>query len=112
MADGSSLGTNFDVAGTILTIKENVIFAENVIIRGGGHKFMRTDIPIKEQGNFPITSLVIDSDVWVGTNVIILGKVSKIGKGAVIGAGSVVTKDVPEYAIVAGNPAIVRRYRK
>lgn len=53
---------------------------------------------------------IIKNDVWVGANVIILGGVS-IGNGAVIGAGSVVTKDVPDYAVVAGNPAKIIRYR-
>lgn len=52
----------------------------------------------------------LGSDVWVGANAIILDGVS-IGDGAVVGAGSVVTKDVPDYAIVAGNPARIIRYR-
>lgn len=56
-------------------------------------------------------SLEIGDDVWVGANVIILPSVKKIGTGAIIGAGSVVTKDVDNYAIVAGNPAKVIRYR-
>jgi virginiamycin A acetyltransferase len=47
----------------------------------------------------------IGHDVWIGDWVIILPKVSKIGNGAIIGAGSVVTKDVPAYSIVSGNPA-------
>ena len=51
-----------------------------------------------------------DGSALVGANVIILKNVT-ISKGAVIGAGSVVTKDVPSYAIVAGNPAKVLRYR-
>ncbi len=54
--------------------------------------------------------VVIGNDVWIGYNVIIISGVS-IGDGAAIGAGSVVTKDVPPYAIVAGNPARLVRYR-
>jgi len=50
-------------------------------------------------------------DVWVGANTVILDGVT-IGKGAVLGASSVVTKDVPEYAVVVGNPAKVVKYRK
>ena len=53
---------------------------------------------------------VIGSDVWIGRNAIILPGL-KIGHGAVVGAGAVVTKDVPPYAIVAGNPAKVLRRR-
>jgi virginiamycin A acetyltransferase len=49
--------------------------------------------------------LVIGDDVWIGHNAMILPGCKAIGRGAVIGAGAVVTKDVPAYAIVAGNPA-------
>ena len=55
--------------------------------------------------------LTIGNDVWVGANVVILPGCEKIGDGACIGAGSIVTKDVPPYAIVAGNPAKLIRYR-
>jgi acetyltransferase-like isoleucine patch superfamily enzyme len=54
--------------------------------------------------------VVIKDFVWVGCHAIILGGVT-IGEGAIIGAGSVVTKDVPDYAIVGGNPAKVIRWR-
>ena len=54
--------------------------------------------------------VVIKDFVWCGANVTILPGVT-IGEGAVIGAGSVVTKDVPDYAVVAGNPAKVIKYR-
>jgi len=52
----------------------------------------------------------IGNDVWIGRSAIILSGVN-VGNGAVVGAGSVVTKDVPPYAIVAGNPARLIRYR-
>ena len=55
--------------------------------------------------------LEVMNDVWIGCNVTILSGCKKIGNGAVVGAGSVVTHDVPPYAIVAGNPARVLRYR-
>jgi maltose O-acetyltransferase len=55
--------------------------------------------------------IVIDDDVWIGARVIILPGVH-IGTGAVIGAGAVVTKDVPAYAVVGGNPARVIKMRK
>jgi virginiamycin A acetyltransferase len=55
--------------------------------------------------------LEIGSDVWIGSNAIILPEVSKIGTGAVIGAGSVVNKDIPPYAVVLGNPARIIKYR-
>ncbi|MBL7187252.1 MAG: CatB-related O-acetyltransferase [Phycisphaerae bacterium] len=55
--------------------------------------------------------LVVGNDVWVGHNAIILPGVRRIGDGAVIGAGAVVTRDVPDYAIAVGNPAEIRKYR-
>ncbi len=57
------------------------------------------------------TKLVIGNDVWIGFNVIILPSAKVIGDGAVIGAGSVVTKDVPPFSVVAGNPAKLIRNR-
>jgi acetyltransferase-like isoleucine patch superfamily enzyme len=55
--------------------------------------------------------LEIGHDVWIGSNAIICPRVLKIGNGAIIGAGSVVTKDVPPYTILAGNPAKIIRKR-
>jgi len=57
------------------------------------------------------TKLVIENDVWVGHGAIILPSVTKIENGAIIGAGSVVTENVPPYAIVVGNPGRIVKYR-
>lgn len=54
---------------------------------------------------------VIEDDVWIGHHAIILPGCRRIGRGSVIGAGAIVTRDVPPYAIVAGNPARVLRQR-
>ena len=63
------------------------------------------------QGSVISEPLIIDDDVWIGTRVIIFSKVKRIGKGSIIGAGSIVTRDVPDFAIVGGNPAKVIRFR-
>lgn len=65
---------------------------------------------INEQG-WIAKPVIICDDVWVGANSVILPGIT-IGKGAVVGAGSVVTKDVPAYAIVMGNPAKIKKYRE
>ena len=56
--------------------------------------------------DFPWTgSMTIEDDVWIGHNVVILSGCKRIGRGAIVGAGAIVTKDVQPYTIVAGNPA-------
>lgn len=74
------------------------------------HRFDDTSRPIREQGITTRGDIVIEDDVWLGLGVYVLDGVC-IGKGAVIGAGSVVTRDIPAYAIAAGVPAKVIRYR-
>lgn len=66
-------------------------------------KFSQFELP-------PAKRVSVGSDVWIGRNAIVISGAS-IGDGAVVGAGAVVTKDVPAYAIVAGNPAKLIRYR-
>lgn len=92
-------------------IGKNVMIAPYVMILNYGHVIDDVSIPMIEQGvkHFPQT--VIEDNVWIGARAIILPGI-KIGTGAVIGAGSVVTKDVNEYSIVAGNPAKFIRSRK
>lgn len=74
------------------------------------HGFDDLDRPIRLQPEPPVRSVSIGDDVWIGTRVTILPGV-KIGTGAVIGACSVVTKDIPSYAVAVGNPARVIRQR-
>ena len=71
-----------------------------------GHRGWKQKNILPAKNNF----VIIGSDVWVGINAIILPGV-KVGDGAIIGAGAVVTHDVPAYAIVAGVPAKILRYR-
>lgn len=65
-----------------------------------------------KQGNKPATPFYICSDVWIGVRVIVQPGCKRIGRCVIIGAGSVVTKDIPDYAIVGGNPARVIKSRR
>lgn len=63
-----------------------------------------------QQGFKDLNETIIGNDVWIGERAILLAGI-KIGNGVIIGAGSVVTKNVPDYSVVAGNPAKVVRFR-
>jgi acetyltransferase-like isoleucine patch superfamily enzyme len=79
-------------------------------IVGFNHGFERVDIPIFQQ---PHTSkgIVLGDDIWVGAQVTIVDGVN-VGSHSILAGGAVVTRDVPEYAIVGGNPAKIIRMRK
>ena len=100
------------ITGNYDTFKQPLVVEEDVLFLGGGYNYERLDIPMGKQGNKPSTPLHICSDVWIGARAIILPGRKRIGKGVIIGAGSVVTKYLPDYAIVGGNPARVVKMRK
>lgn len=92
-----------------ITIGDDVMIGPKTVIWGRNHGILKGS-PMKEQPHDK-SSIIIGNDVWIGANTTILKGVN-IGNGAVVGAGSVVTKDIPEYAIVVGNPAKILKYRK
>lgn len=98
-----------------IVIKDHVMFGPNVTLITGGHTFNRvgvfmTDINDKTKNLGEDKDIILEGDNWIGANAIILRGVT-IGEGAIVGAGSVVTKNVPPYALVAGNPARIIKYR-
>ncbi len=96
-----------------IRIGNHVMFGPEVAIIGGSHntsspgRFM-TQVHDKTANDD--LGVIIEDDVWIGARAIVLRGVT-IGRGSIVGAGSIVTKSVPPYAIVAGNPAHVVRYR-
>jgi acetyltransferase-like isoleucine patch superfamily enzyme len=92
-----------------VTLEDDVLLGSHISIMNGGgqHGIERLDIPIREQpGCWP--RITIGRDSWIGDRAVIL---ADVGKHCVIGAGSVVTKPIPDYAIALGSPARIIRYR-
>lgn len=87
-----------------------VLIAPEINILGGDHRYDKPGIPIIFSERPTLPSTVIEDDVWIGARVTIMAGV-KIGRGSIIAASSVVTKDVPAYTIVAGVPAKVVKKR-
>ena len=104
--------TRIGVCNTIIgpvTIGDKVNLAQNIVISGLNHNYEDVSKSISDQG--VITKVVIiENDVWIGANSTILAGVH-IGEHVVVGAGSVVTKDIPRYTVAIGNPAkVIKRY--
>ena len=91
-------------------IGEYCSIAPNVVIVGSNHVFTDTKKNIKLQGNVN-QGIIIEDDVWIAANCTILDGI-KIGKGSIVAAGAVVSKDVDAYSIVAGVPAKIIKKRK
>ena len=109
IGDRSGVGIRCELTGPI-TIGNDVMMGPEVIIYTSGHKFDRTDIPMMDQGFTEPKAVTIGNDVWIGRRVIIMPGVT-IGDGCVIGAGAVVTKDIPDYSVAVGVPARVVKSR-
>lgn len=94
-----------------ITIGASTIIAGNCYIGGGRYYHGQLELPIMDQGSYSRGELVIGENCWIGAGAIILDGV-KLGKGVLVGAGAVVTKDTPDFAILAGSPARILRFRR
>lgn len=104
----SRIGISNTVIGPVI-LGDNINIAQNVVMSGLNHGYEDIDLPPREQ-KCSTSLITIDDDCWIGANVVITAGVN-IGKHAVIAAGSIVTKDVPPFSIVAGNPAkLIKQY--
>jgi acetyltransferase-like isoleucine patch superfamily enzyme len=90
--------------GVGVSIGNNVMIGPHCMIAAGTHDYIQVDKPMRFAGNLDKGPIIIDDDVWIGANCTISDGVH-IGKGAVIGANSVVTKNVNAFDVVAGCPA-------
>lgn len=109
IGDYSGIGRDCLVqSGT--TIGKHVMMGPEVLIFTQNHSHASIEETLDTQGFEPEEPVTIEDDVWIGARAIILPGVT-IGRGSIIGAGAIVTKDVPPYSIAAGNPARVVKTR-
>ena len=109
IGDNSGIGLGSYI-GTI-QIGNNVMIGPEVVILSLDHEYQDLEVPIRYQGFRIDRPVIIEDDVWIGTRSIILPGV-RIRQGAIIAAGSVVTKEVSNYSIVGGNPAKIIKMRR
>ena len=89
---------------------KRVLIAAYTYLVGGDHLYDRTDIPVLRQGR-TARGIEVDDNVWLGAHVVVTDG-SRVGRDAIVGAGSVVIGDIPEFHIAAGSPARVIRDRR
>lgn len=109
VGDRAQIGMNSRIDRDV-TIGDDVVMGPDVVIMSSSHAFEDPTTAINRQGADVRRPVRIGRDVWIGTRVVILPGV-EIGDGAVIGAGSIVTKNIPPYSVAVGNPARVVRQR-
>lgn len=108
IGDFTRVGLGNTLIGPV-KIGNEVILAQNVVISALNHNFEDVTMSIVHQG-VKTAPIIIGNNVWIGANSTILAG-NHIGEHVVVGAGSVVTKDIPPYCVAVGNPArIVKRY--
>lgn len=109
IGDRSRIGMGNVIIGPVY-IGNDVILAQNVVMSGLNHGYEDVNIPPKDQ-KVTTSPIYIEDEVWIGANVSIVAGVT-IGKHSVVAAGSVVTKNVPQYSISVGNPAkVIKQYK-
>jgi len=112
IGDGTYIGehNNIRAGGGVIRIGNKCLVSQGIAIIASNHSIARGAYITDQPWDTKKLGVTIEDDVWVGCNAAILPGV-RVGTGAVIAAGSVVSRDVPEYAIVGGVPAKVLKYR-
>jgi len=100
----TKIGLSNTIIGPV-TIGNDIRLAQNITLSGLNHNYEDVHLPIHEQG-VSIAPIVIEDETWIGANVVVVAGVT-IGKHSIVGAGSIVTKNIPPYSVAVGNPARV-----
>ena len=110
IANGCRIGHFCHIYATNrIEIQSSVLLADKIYITDNSHSYNNIEIPILAQPIKQLAPVIIGEGSWIGEHVSILG--ASIGKHCVIGANSVVTKDIPDYSIAVGVPAkVIKRY--
>jgi len=94
-----------------LTLGDDVMLGPEVVFISYNHEVSDLTVPMRAQGATESRPILVGDDVWIGMRAMIMPGV-QIGEHAIVAAGSVVTKDVPAWGVVGGNPAKLIKYRK
>lgn len=110
IGDRTRIGIGNTIIGPV-QIGNDIMFAQNVVLSGLNHGYQDITLPTHKQ-DVTTAEIIIEDEAWIAANSVIVAGV-KVGRHAVIAAGSVVTKDVPPYSIAAGNPArVIKQYNQ
>lgn len=108
IGDNTLVGMSNVIIGPV-TIGNNVILAQNIVVSGLNHDYKDVTLPIYKQ-KILVSPIVIEDDCWIAANSVITSGVT-IGKHSVVAAGAVVTKSIPPYSVAVGNPAkVIKQY--
>lgn len=103
----TTIGRYCSIAGGVRIVNHN----HPLSFKGTSGLFFNPALGLCDRWLVEHNPLEIGNDVWIGANAVVMPEVNRIGDGAVIGAGAVVNRDVPAYAVVLGNPGRVVKYR-
>lgn len=113
LSEGVEIGNHSTISSINEVIFEkDVLTGPHVFVSDHNHDYRSVDLPVSKQGIIASknSKVIIGEGSWLGTNVVVVGNV-RIGKHCVIGANSVVTKDIPDYSVAAGIPAkVIKKY--